>query len=473
MRHLRFAFLVNALGFAVVAPAQSVLEGNLELRWGDAAPGTRVPSRFDVDLVDDAGQRVALDPAEALLAAGDLYSLAGRKVAVSTRPAPWIDARIAPEAMVESDPKAPAKDGGGAMTNAVTGTQAWVTLLCKFSDVATEPKALSYFDNMLANTSGRLDDYWREVSYGKANVAGSHAYGWFVLPQPRSYYVTTSNGHTTANLSQLFADCTAAANSQVNFANFVGVNTMYNGDLDGFAWGGNRYAALDGPSRNWYVTWEPPWGYANEAPLAHEMGHGFGLPHANNSDGDNDPYDNPWDVMSDAWDNAGGDATYGTQPKHINTYSRDRLGWIDAARKLTLNADGVTSNVTLDRASLIGSTHTQMIVVTLPSPEPATHYYIIEARKRSGYYEAHLAGDAVIVHEVNTTWPEPSHSITATSPAPTTANDAGSMFVVGESWTAPNNAFRLDVNGTTTDGFLVTVRRGNVADDTLFKNGFQ
>ena len=476
MRPSRLLFFVSALGlgFAAASSAQSVLEGNLELRWGDAAPGTRSAPRFDVDLVDEAGQRVALDPAESLIAAGDLYSLSGHNVAVSTRPAPWIDGRVAPEVLVESHPKAPAKSGGGAVTNAVTGTQAWVTLLCKFSDVSAEPKALSYFGGMLANTSGRLDEYWRTVSYNKANIAGSQAYGWFVLPQPRSYYVTTSGGNTTANLGQLFTDCTAAANSTVNFANFVGVNTMYNGDLDGFAWGGNRYAALDGPSRNWYVTWEPPWGYANEAPLAHEMGHGFGLPHSNNSDGDSDPYDNPWDVMSDAWDNAGSDTTYGAQPKHINTYSRDRLGWIDAARKKTINADGLTTGIVLDRASLIGSTNTQMIWVTLPSPEPATHYYIIETRKKIGYYEAHLAGDAVIVHEVNTTWPEPSHSVTAAAaPVPTTANDPGSMFVVGESWIAPNNAFRLDVTGTTTDGFIVSVRRGNVADDTLFKNGFQ
>jgi len=327
---------------------------------------------------------------------------------------------------------------------------------------------------MLSNQTGRLDAYWREVSYNKANIIGSVAYGWFVLPSPRSAYVTTdANNHTTADLTKLFNDCTGVANATVDFSHFVGVNTMYNGDLDGYAWGGNRYAALDGASRSWYVTWEPPWGYANEAPLAHEMGHGFGLPHSNNSDGDSDPYDNPWDVMSDAWHNAAGDSTYGTQPKHINTYSRNRLGWIDAARKLTIAADGNTTGIVLDRASLIGSTHAQMIVVTLPSPEPATHYYTIETRKKIGYYEANLAGDAVIVHEVNTTWGEPSHSVDATVPAANVANDAGSMFVVGESWTAPNTAFKLTVTGTTTDGFTLDIKRGNVPDEIIFANGFQ
>lgn len=461
-----------------VVHGATTTQGWLELRWGDAAPGSFASSRFEVDVVDDAGQRTALDPAQALRAAGDLYSLAGQPVALGLQPAPWIDGRAAPDALVSASAQPVA-------AAAVLGSQPWVTLLCKFSDIATVPagRDLPYFDTMLSNNPGRLDHYWREVSYNKANVAGSTAYGWFTLPQPRSYYVTstptpTDPNHQTADLTKLFTDCTGVANATVDFSAFVGINTMYNGDLDGYAWGGNRYTALDGPTKNWYVTWEPPWGYANEAPLAHEMGHGFGLPHANNSDGDSDPYDNPWDVMSDSWSNASGDATYGAQPKHINTYSRNRLGWIDAARKLTLSADSGVNGIVLDRASLIGSLNTQMIVVTLPAPEPATHYFIIETRKKvagNGFpgYESKLAGDAVIVHEVNTTWPEPSRSIDADAPPANTSNNAGSMFVVGESWTAPGNLLKLTVTGTTADGFLVNVRRGNVPDDTIFKHGYE
>jgi M6 family metalloprotease-like protein len=450
--------------------AQAPQQGMLELLWGDAAPGdVRRAPKFEVNLVDSAGRRQALDPQPSLEAAGDLFSLAGRPVAMTLQLAPWPNGKMAPEVLVEA-----AVDGGDRpAAPAISGAQPWVTILCKFSDIAAEPKNLAYFGTMLSNQNGRLDNYWREVSYNKASVAGSTAYGWFTLPSPRSTYITTdASNHQTADLTKLFNDCTGVANATVDFSPFVGVNTMYNGDLDGYAWGGNRYAALDGPSRNWYVTWEPPWGYANEAPLAHEMGHGFGLPHANNSDLDSDPYDNPWDVMSDAWDNAGSDATYGAQPKHINVWSRDHLGWIDAARKRVISTDGTTSGIVLDRASLIGSTHTQMIVVSLPAPEPASHYYVIEARKRSGYYEANLAGDAVIIHEVNTTRQEPAWSVDASVPPANVSNNAGSMFVVGESWTAPGNALRVSVTGATTDGFLIDVVRGNAPADQIFKNGF-
>ena len=287
--------------------------------------------------------------------------------------------------------------------------------------------------------------------------------------QPRSYYVPAGG---SADLTKLFADCTGVANASVDFSPFVGINLMFNGDLDGYAWGGNRYATLDGKSGSWRVTWEPPWGYQHEAPLAHEMGHGFGLPHANNSDHDSDPYDNPWDVMSDAWDDATSDATFGAQPKHINIFHRDRLGWVDAARKLTISAAGTLANLQLDAAELIASANLQMIVVTLPGA-PATHYYTIEARRAGvagDLYDHDLAGSAVIVHEIDTTRQEPAWSVDAQLPPANVADDAGSMFKTGETWTAPNSAFSVSVTAASANGFVVSVSRA--ADDQIFRNGF-
>src|SRR3546814_14500583 len=72
---------------------------------------------------------------------------------------------------------------------------------------------------------------------------------------------------------------------------------MFNGALDGHAWGGGACAVLDGTRRCPRTTWNPPWAFTNLSPLAHEMGHGYGLPPSDNSDGHDDTYDNPWDVM--------------------------------------------------------------------------------------------------------------------------------------------------------------------------------
>jgi M6 family metalloprotease-like protein len=465
--------MAAALLCAAALAAQSglQLQGELELVWGDSAPGAASPGdRLIGNVVTDDGRRLALDVDSARIAAGDLYALQGHRIAlvVSADGASGVEEGSATllraETIVSAEPLRTAGE-----VNSVAGSQPWVTLACKFNDNASEPKDLAYFQAMLSNSPGRLDDYWRTVSYGKVNVAGSAAYGWFTLPQPRSAYIKADG---SADLGKLFTDCTGVANATVDFSKFVGINQMFNGDLDGYAWGGNRNTTLDGKSGSWPVTWEPPWGYQHEAPLAHEMGHGFGLPHANNSDLDSDPYDNPWDVMSDCWDNATSDTTFGTQPKHISIYSRDRLGWIDAARKLTISSAGISANLSLDAAELAASANLRMIVVTLPGAV-ATHYYAIEAR-RAGVagdgYDHNLAGSAVIVHEIDTNRREPAWSVDAQTPPANFANDSGSMFTAGETWAAPGGAFIVSVTAASANGFVVSVDRA--ANDLIFRSVF-
>lgn len=456
------------------APASApkdILLGRLELEWGDAPREAALEDAFRVSVVEDGGVRHALDPERALVAAGDLYGLYGRRVAVgvaSTKAAgaPRPGDVVVPDAIVPIDDLAPGaamarKGATRAYAEAVSGTTSWVTLMCKFADQPTEQKSLSFFQGQYGNAVGQLGHYWQEVSFGQINLAGSNAYGWATLPEPRSYYVTfdTATNKDKADLTKLFQDCTAAHDANVNFAingGVQGVNMMFNDNLDGYAWGGGHCATLDGINKCWSSTWNPPWSFNNLAPLSHEMGHAYGLPHANNSDNDSDPYDNPWDVMSDSWNNGVPNATYGTLPKHINIYSRNRLGWVAAARKRTVNAGTAATSLTLDRASLPGSTNLQMI--TLAYPGQSTRYFTIEARKRTGDYENRLAGDAVIIHEVQTSRKEPAWSVDADTPPANRANNEGSMFKVGEIWVSPDYAFRVKVESATAQGFVVSIK---------------
>lgn len=442
---------------------QESIEGRLEIIWGDSAPDAPLSTQQSIRLVEHTGRSWELDPDQARRAAGDIYDLMGKTVVVE------LGARDATAHGLAVDVIASLEPSRTAVQARVAGTTVWATILCKFSDIASEQKPLSFFSGQYGNAEGQLDHYWREVSYNKINLTGSAAYGWFTLPQPRSFYVPATG---SANLNKLWDDCTAAADASVNFAangGLQGVNMMFNGDLDGYAWGGGRCSTLDGINKCWSATWNPPWSFNNSAPLSHEMGHAYGLPHANNSDADSNPYDNPWDVMSDAWSNAATDATYGTVAKHISTYSRDRLAWIDAARKRTINTDGNFSALVLDRASLVSSTNLQMIVVN-EAGAPSSQYFTIETRKRGGKYEANLAGNAVIIHAINTTRREPAWSVDADTPVANTANNEGSMFKVGESWTSPSGAISVRVDSASTDGFVLSIRRGM---DFILATGFE
>ncbi len=461
------------------AGAQTIEQGVLQLEWGDPqrvpVGQVRLTPRFNAHLVKDDGSRIALDAVQARLAAGDLYVLANRRVAVAfgaqeraKSSAPMIQA-IVPADRVAQPAQVHAANARVMAAAPVGGNTRWVTLMCKFNDIADEQKNQAFFQAQYGDAVGQLGHYWREVSYDRINLAGSSAHGWFTLPQPRSHYVTQEGGKDKADLKKLFADCGAAADASVDFNSVQGVNMMFNGDLDGYAWGGGSCAPLEGKaSFCTRVTWNPPWSFRNLAPLAHEMGHGYGLPHSDNSDGDDDTYDNPWDVMSDGWANAVGDATYGTRPKHINIFQRHRLSWVDAARqRVVALGDLATRDIALDYAHLAGSANTQMLVLSLsPQADPyATVVYTLEARKRQGAYENALAGDAVIIHKVERSGT--AYSIDADVPAANRANNEGSMFKVGERWITPEASHVVTVKAQTATGFVLTVGPPRVMSSPL------
>ncbi len=454
---------------AASAQSADIVQGQLALHWGDPHPVGRMQvqraPRLRATLVTDDGRRIPMSAAHALRAAEDLDALANRRIAVTfaSTKLQRSGARYEriPEIIVPADRLAPAP--GAAISasaqilpKAITGTTRWVTLMCKFADISTEQKNLAFFQGQYGSSVGQLGHYWSEVSYGQINLTGSTAHGWFLLPKPRSAYVTQVDGEDDADLDTLFQDCVTAADAQVDFTGMQGINMMFNGDLDGFAWGGSSCATFDGSRRCIRVTWNPPWSFNNVAPLAHEMGHGYGLPHSDNSDGDSDTYDNPWDVMSDAWRNAVHDTVYGSRPKHINMNQRDRLGWVNAARKLSIPAStpGVWS-VELQYASLASATGRQLIVLSMPAQTGSQAiYYTLEARRRVGNYEGALAGDAVIIHRVQG---GTAYSMDAGSPPADIANNEGSMFKPGETWTAADGAYWVRVDGVTAQGFNVTI----------------
>ena len=111
----------------------------------------------------------------------------------------------------------------------------------------------------------------------------------------------------------------------------------------------------------------------------------------------------------------------------------------------------------LDFASLAGSGNLQMIALPMAAADSGGKViYVVEARVRSGTYENRLAGDAVIIHGMKTTTGM-AYSMDADVPPANRANNEGSMFKVGETWTSPNGSQRVRVDAQNATGFVVTI----------------
>ncbi len=462
MRQLVVGLMILMVALPVVAG--ELIEGVVSVVWGDPpAGGVSEPEPLiDVVTSDGTTVRLAFDPSlfEYVLAAG-----VGSNVRVSGETTPA--GSFAVDSLVRLGSRAPQR--------ALTGAQPWVSLLCKFNDNTATPKGLGYFIDMFDNTPGRLDDYWREVSYDNINVVGSTAVGWVTMAHPRSYYVADQPGCSTAevNLTALFNDCTAAADHLVDFSGgsgppFVGINLMFNAELDGCAWGGSRWATLDGVSKSWRTTWEPPWGYNNVCVMSHEMGHGFGLPHSNNWDGDDDPYDNVWDVMSNTWSYAASDATYGTIGKHTIGYHKyDLLGWIPSA-KVYQPAPDSAAWVEIDDMALPSVAHYRMARLPIPGTDD---FYTVEARGKTGRYDARLPDKAVIIHHVDTSRREDAWAVDVAVPPGNNSAGEGTMWRVGETFEDPAAQISVMVDSQTTNGFRLRILYGDASD--IFGDGFE
>ena len=295
-----------------------------------------------------------------------------------------------------------------------------------------------------------LDHYWRELSYAKMNLAGSDAFGWYTLSHPVSYYF----GGEYFPFGTLAADCIAAADADVYFPSFSGINLMFNYNF-GASFGGGNYTTIDGVTMSWPTTWLADWGHESVSVVEHEMGHSFGLPHSSGAYGQ--VYDNVWDVMSQ--DRAGcicvpdhcGDPVYGCIGQHTIAYHKAILGWIPEDRKYVASTEGA---VTLALSSLALPGDEGYLMATMPIDGSDLHFYTVEARSLAGY-DAHLPGAAIIIHEVDTTRQRPAFVVDADGNGYT--GDDGAMWVPGEMFSDPDAGISVTVDSATATGFVVTI----------------
>jgi len=424
------------------------LSGWFTVVWGDAADKSQITKAFF--LTDDTGHSRRLFLGEALGQSVDLVDLNGRRVVIQgewrTTSAPGDDTLIFNVHSIRPEIEA----GARGPADAIAGTQPWVSILCKFADETAEPKPLSFFQEMYAGTYPGLDNYWRELSYDTINLAGSVAVGWYTLRQPTSYYVydVDGDGDDDLDFGRLAEDCTAAADADVYFPDFAGINLMMNSTPFFFYYGGSWRLTIDGVTQVWRMTWIWSGVYGNNlALIEHEMGHGFGLPHSGTYGGN----DNFWDVMGfgTGWPGID-DPVFGRLGIHTIAHHKDILGWIPADKKLEVGAGG-SATVRLER--LANPMTDNYRLIKIPIAGSASRFYTLEARKWEGH-DAGVPGEAVIIHEVDTNRSPPAHLLDFDGDILTFDDQ---MWTVGETFVDSTYNIEVSVDAATETGFVISI----------------
>lgn len=271
----------------------------------------------------------------------------------------------------------------------VSGAHPYLNVLIKFADTAgITPHPRAFYEKLLSNDSGGLDDYFRQISYGNVNLAGSQTLDWMVLPKPQAAY--RSMMKPSYWTYSFMAEVLQRVDKQIDLTRFSGVNFFVNvtDDMTASQW--TFWFELARGPRAFPVTMINPQA-ANARVVAHEMLHNWGFDHSIYVTADSSkPEAEPWDPMGTGGPN--------DIPTDVNGYHKYRAGWLERTRIYSA-APGSDQTIRIERLHAPIS-KTDPLLAIIPRSGAFGEGYTVEARRQIGY-DMGIPADGVVIHKMD------------------------------------------------------------------------
>ena len=434
---------------------ESTLSGTMHIILGDSITGK---SFVEYHLYTDSGEYVQIYPTAPVP-----MSYSGKEVKVT-----GIIIQLEDRMALNATSITPIDAPSASYSPVVSGIRKIAMLLLKYSDSAAyTPNDPTYYQNLMNPITNSVNAFYREESYGLLGVQAD-VYGWYTLPNPRSYYVYGTLTTCGVYFNRIRNDGALVADPYVYFPQYDDVSFVMNDYLDCCAWGGIATITADGQSKIYGTTYEPPWGQT-VGTYAHEIGHSIGCPHTGWVYG---TYDSIWDVESGGtgfngvlrgsyYSVAAGQTKnlYSYNPCHHIAYHKIKLGWLD-----TWYSEVSSGTQTLTVNALAGTRINPMAVkIRIPGQDPTKRYFTVESRTRINY-DQWLPAEGVIIHFVDedrvctsvsgTSESVPAYPIDST-PGTSTLNDA--QWGVGATYNNATYGLSISILSKTGNSFQVTI----------------
>ncbi|MEM2422612.1 MAG: hypothetical protein QXZ34_05450 [Candidatus Bathyarchaeia archaeon] len=336
-------------------------------------------------------------------------------------------------------------------THVTSGPQSIIVILVKFRNLENV-KTRDEIKDLIFN---KLNEYFKEVSYGNVTLIGDVTPVWYTLKSVEYY------GLGNEKLESLVIDAVKAADKDVDFRNYQYIVIVHAGDnqdksgnpndITSFSSKGNRYPIVTMEGRLGFgvlcLSEFDPLG-----PYAHYLMRTFGLPRLYNiektSSGGYDNYVAEWDLMAHGlW------ANNGSTPVHPSVWSKLQLGWMPQNKIIEVN-DGFEKIVRLTPHETLSQSSIYAIKIPLTNKT----YYLIEARAKTGF-DNYLPDEGVLIFYVDESKADGKGILKVVDAHPETETLNDAVFKPGDIFQDSKFKLTIEVLSSLNSTYLIRVDR--------------